>query len=84
MARDHIDEVIRVLTDLARGHSKPHYYRVREVFNRQRRPLLDRTGRMSEGYTPALAAQSIYLNRTGFNGGLCSRPAVGQITVWSR
>jgi DNA adenine methylase len=65
--RDWPGEILGQLERLARGHaSNPteHFYRTRERFNRQRMRLADR----ADGYTPALAAMLMYLNRTAFNG----------------
>jgi DNA adenine methylase len=62
--RDHPSEVLAQLGRLARGHTgdgREHFYRVRERFNRER-------ARRTDGYTPALAAMLMYLNRTAFNG----------------
>jgi DNA adenine methylase len=62
--RDEPDEVIRELSVLAEAHAvagSAHYYEVRDKrFNPERR--------LGRGYTPALAAMFIYLNRTGYNG----------------
>ena len=41
---------------------------MRDQFNASRQPLRNRSDPLSAGYTPELAAQLIYLNRTGFNG----------------
>jgi len=73
MVRDEVAAVIRHLTRLADEYRKDprgHYYRVRdEQFNRQREPMLARADAQARrGYTPALAAMLIFLNRTGFNG----------------
>ena len=58
------DDVIAELQQLAAGHGRrgsEFYYEVRDTrFN----PLRASSG----GYTPAMAAMLIYLNRTGFNG----------------
>jgi DNA adenine methylase len=62
--RDHPADVLAHLERLARGHaadSREHFYRTRERFNRAR-------ARQADGYTPALAAMLMYLNRTAFNG----------------
>jgi DNA adenine methylase len=62
--RDHPAELLVQLERLARGHaadSREHFYRIRERFNRER-------ARHADGYTPALAAMLMYLNRTAFNG----------------
>jgi DNA adenine methylase len=62
--RDQPDEVIRELDVLAHAHARAgssHYYDVRDKrFNPARQ--------QARGYTPALAAMFIYLNRTGYNG----------------
>jgi DNA adenine methylase len=74
--RDEPDEVIHELSLLAAAHAArgtEHYYEVRDTrFNPQRR----RAG----GYTPALAAMFIYLNRTGYNG-LFRLNAAGEFNV---
>jgi DNA adenine methylase len=65
VVRDHPDEVIRHLTQLAAGREvdpTTHFYATRTIFNEQRATL---TG---DAYSPALAAMLIYLNRTAFNG----------------
>ena len=69
MVRDRTPEVQRALARLARGHeagAAAHFYAVRERFNRTRARLA--ADAVVDGYTPALAAMLIYLNRTGFNG----------------
>jgi DNA adenine methylase len=62
--RDETEAVIRELATLADGHAAAgaaHYYDVRDTrFNPARR--------RAAGYTAALAAMFIYLNRTGYNG----------------
>jgi len=69
--RDHPRAVIGHLERLARDHARhgpSHYYDVRDRrFNPAR---LARSGLRPapDGYTPALAAMLIYLNRTGYNG----------------
>ena len=72
MVRDRPDAVVHHLTKLAhdyRENPKTHYYRVRDRrFNPERRRIFNGVGPTSSRYTPALAAQLIYLNRTGFNG----------------
>ena len=72
MVRDRVTEVIRHLGRLAAGYErnpKQHYYRVRdEQFNPMRERNLRGQAPTSARYTPKLAAQLIYLNRTGFNG----------------
>jgi DNA adenine methylase len=74
--RDEPDEVIHELSALAEAHAASgarHYYDVRDKrFNPERR----RAG----GYTPALAAMFIYLNRTGYNG-LFRLNAAGEFNV---
>ncbi|MFW6051514.1 MAG: DNA adenine methylase [Myxococcota bacterium] len=55
--RDRVEAVIEALVPLARDHSKEHYYRARDRYNRNR------------GLTHAeRAALFIYLNKTCFNG----------------
>ncbi len=69
VVRDRTLEVRRALARLARGHdagAAVHFYLVRDRFNRARARLA--RGDVVAGYTPALAAMLIYLNRTGFNG----------------
>lgn len=70
--RDQSDAVARHLTKLAHDYGqnpKTHYYTVRDKqFNPERRRIFNGRGPDSAVYTPALAAQMIYLNRTGFNG----------------
>ena len=69
VVRDRTVQVQRALGRLARGHeagAAEHFYRVRSRFNLVRARLAG--GDIVEGYTPALAAMLIYLNRTGFNG----------------
>lgn len=64
--RDHVDEVIALLDELAARHraeGSTCYYAVREQFNALRSPEPS-----YRRYTPELAAMLIYLNRTGFNG----------------
>lgn len=56
VVRDQVDELIAVLTRLAKRHGKEHYYLVRTRYNRRRQGPLHR------------AAAFIYLNRTCFNG----------------
>ena len=71
MVRDRVDEVIRTLTDLShvyKAGAKQHYKLVRERFNASRQRLRSESGQLSAAYTPELAAEFIYLNRTGFNG----------------
>jgi DNA adenine methylase len=66
VVRDHPDDVLDHLERLARGRARDasaHFYRIRERFNRERAGLTAHTG-----YTPALAAMLLYLNRTAFNG----------------
>ncbi|MGE0785995.1 MAG: DNA adenine methylase [Sandaracinaceae bacterium] len=58
MVRDRVEDVIDALRPLARRHDKPHYYSVRERYNRTR----------TAGRSPERAAQFIYLNKTCFNG----------------
>jgi DNA adenine methylase len=64
MLMSQTDDVIVELRRLAAGHERggsEFYYKVRDTrFN----PMRAR----STGYTPAMAAMLIYLNRTGFNG----------------
>jgi DNA adenine methylase len=71
MVRDHVDGVIDALQRLDEGHQargQQHFYEVRdEQFNAMRRDVRA-TGDGASGYTPALAAMLIYLNRTGYNG----------------
>ncbi len=72
MVRDQVESVTRNLARLARAYardSKAHYYKVRdEQFNPQRQRIFNGEGPQSSGYTAALAAKLVYLNRTGFNG----------------
>jgi len=66
--RDAPDEVIRHLEQLAAerpSNPQSHFYETRTRFNRLRADLPEAS---HEGYTPALAAMLIYLNRTAFNG----------------
>lgn len=81
VVRDRTAEVRRSLARLARGHERgaaEHFYQVRDRFNRARTRLAG--GDVVAGYTPALAAMLIYLNRTGFNG-LFRLNAAGQFNV---
>jgi len=55
--REDVDRVIEALEELAAGHCKERYYRVRESYNRSRSLAL-----------PRRAAMFIYLNKTCFNG----------------
>jgi DNA adenine methylase len=70
MVRDAVEDVIAHLRVLEAGRDSRgigHFYEVRDsCFNPLRRELT--SGHWREGYTPALAAMLIYLNRTGFNG----------------
>lgn len=70
--RDHVDDVIRELERLERGHRRhgvTHYYEVRnEHFNPTRLSMLAAGRSLSANYTAQLAAMLVYLNRTGFNG----------------
>ena len=71
MVRNRVEDVIDTLTELSVGYrdgAQRHYYLVRDQFNASRQPLRNRSDPLSAGYTPELAAQLIYLNRTGFNG----------------
>jgi DNA adenine methylase len=74
--RDEPEQVIRELSVLAEAHAASgaeHYYEVRDKrFNPERR--------RAAGYTPALAAMFIYLNRTGYNG-LFRLNAAGEFNV---
>jgi DNA adenine methylase len=71
MVRDAVEEVIGELHRLDAGHragGARHFYTVRdERFNPQRQ-VLQSDSMLAAGYTPALAAMLIYLNRTGYNG----------------
>jgi DNA adenine methylase len=71
MVRDHVDDVVAALAGLDAGHradGRRHFYEVRDgQFNELRRGLHG-VPDPSRGYTPALAAMLIYLNRTGYNG----------------
>jgi DNA adenine methylase len=68
--RDAPEDVLRELDALAAAHARGgsrEYYAVRDTrFNPLRDARRAADGRI--GYTPALAAMLIYLNRTGFNG----------------
>jgi DNA adenine methylase len=74
--RDEPEQVIHELSVLANAHTASgarHYYEVRDGrFNPERR--------RAAGYTPALAAMFIYLNRTGYNG-LFRLNAAGEFNV---
>ena len=66
--RDAPDEVIRHLEQLAAerpSNPQSHFYETRTRFNQLRAGLPEGS---DNGYTPALAAMLIYLNRTAFNG----------------
>ena len=66
--RDAPDEVIRHLEQLAAErppNPQSHFYETRTRFNQLRADLPQGS---DNGYTPALAAMLIYLNRTAFNG----------------
>jgi DNA adenine methylase len=69
--RDAPEAVIAALAELEAGHrerGREHFYEVRDGrFNPLRRALQD-AAEPAAGYTPALAAMLIYLNRTGYNG----------------
>lgn len=71
VVRDEVEAVIDELARLDAGHradGQRHFYAVRDgQFNELRRALHDAAD-LSTGYTPALAAMLIYLNRTGYNG----------------
>jgi len=68
--RDQPEEVIDELARLERDHHRlgsAHYYKIRDQrFNPERLAILKAS--QPDGYTPALAAMFIYLNRTGYNG----------------
>src|SRR5262245_18007121 len=70
--RDRPDEVVSALWELEREHRERGdacYYEVRdERFNRTRAAMGPLDGRVTDAYTPELAAMLIFLNRTGFNG----------------
>jgi DNA adenine methylase len=71
--RDNTDAVIAALTRLQSAHrtgGEAFYYEVRDRrFNPVRATLLrEPAPTAARGYTPALAAMLIFLNRTGFNG----------------
>ena len=70
--RDSPDEIIRELNRLARDHERKgtdNYYEVRNNrFNKERALLRASANGGDLGYSPALAAMFIYLNRTGYNG----------------
>ena len=80
--RDDTDSVIAELRELERGHrrfGREHFYEVRDSrFNPGRRAL-ELSGQ-ADGYSPALAAMLIYLNRTGYNG-LFRVNAAGEFNV---
>ena len=69
--RDDVDAVIAALLGHERSYRSAgasHYYLVRDdSFNPMRREV-HASGDPAGGYTPALAAMLIFLNRTGFNG----------------
>lgn len=71
MVRDAVEDVIRVLSEMADGHrarGREYFYEVRdERFNPERRRIHSAPNPESR-YTPELAAMVIYLNRTGYNG----------------
>jgi len=71
MVRDDVEAVIEALERLDDGHQargREHFYQVRDdQFNAMRRAVHG-SGDAAAGYTPALAAMLIYLNRTGYNG----------------
>jgi DNA adenine methylase len=71
MVRDAVEDVIGELRDLELGHragGARHFYAVRdERFNPAREAIRSRDD-PSAGYTPAMAAMLVYLNRTGYNG----------------
>jgi DNA adenine methylase len=71
MVRDDVDGVIAALERLDEGHQsrgRDHFYEVRDdQFNAMRRTV-HASDDAAGGYTPALAAMLIYLNRTGYNG----------------
>src|SRR5258708_10840729 len=81
--RDSPDEVIGALRALeARYRSKgaAHFYDVRDrQFNPKRRAI-QASGDPAGGYTPALAAMLLFLNRTGYNG-LFRVNARGEVNV---
>jgi DNA adenine methylase len=71
--RDHTAAVIAALKRLQAAHrtgGDAFYYEVRDQrFNPARATLLrEPAAAAAQGYTPALAAMLIFLNRTGFNG----------------
>ncbi|MEO6237825.1 MAG: Dam family site-specific DNA-(adenine-N6)-methyltransferase [Vicinamibacterales bacterium] len=69
--RDAPDDVVSALRALETGYRSggaAHFYDVRDqAFNPARRAIRD-SADPDGGYTPALAAMLIFLNRTGFNG----------------
>jgi DNA adenine methylase len=71
MVRDDVEGVIEALARLDEGHQargREHFYEIRDdQFNAMRRSG-EASGDEAAGYTPALAAMLIYLNRTGYNG----------------
>jgi len=72
--RENVTAVIAALRRLADGHDRDgnaHYYAIRDGrFNplRAQLPAAGARSRLSNAYSPELAAMLIYLNRTGFNG----------------
>ena len=69
--RDHVEQVIDHLKQLELGHRKrrdQHFYEIRDKKFNPLRKHLGIHQKQTPHYTPELAAMSIYLNRTGFNG----------------
>ncbi|MCA1559880.1 MAG: Dam family site-specific DNA-(adenine-N6)-methyltransferase [Acidobacteria bacterium] len=69
--RDSTEEVIESLRELEHGHhtqGRDHFYEVRDGRFNPARAIVQAGANPNDGYTPALAAMLIYLNRTGYNG----------------
>lgn len=69
--RDAVDAVVDELREQERGYRAAggaHYYKVRDRHFNPQRAAIHASADPAGGYTPALAAMLIFLNRTGFNG----------------